>query len=139
VGRKSAIRDDVGENRLGFALKGWMAADARLPASVRAEFEGLWTWSKLPAADRGRLVAAFERDPSLRPELELLLRRVGPEVRKRFVLAFADSLDRAARPAAAVMPALSHAVRVLCGTAAPAELEVFDRWRSCDGGTARRR
>jgi hypothetical protein len=113
-------------------------ATAHFPSLDQAHLKELWGFSQLSAADRALLLRAFERDPSLRPELELLLQRVGPEVREQFVLAFVDSLGRAPRPAAAVMPALIYTVRTLRGSATPAELAVFDNWRSWGGGDAGR-
>jgi len=107
--------------------------DVHFLASDRAEREALWAWSRLASADRALLVGAFERDPSLRPELEFLLERVGPEVRQQFVLAFVDALGEAPRPAAAVMPALIYTLRILRDTETAAELAVFDSWRSCGG------
>ena len=61
------------------------------------------------AEREARIAAALEADPALADELAMIAAVFDPETRVRFERAFADELARHARPAAAVLAALSRA------------------------------
>jgi hypothetical protein len=74
---------------------------------------GRWA-AGLSEAEQARIAAVIARDEELRSELEVLLRALGPRLRKIFLPAFAARLmERSGRPAAAIMPALRDTIRSL--------------------------
>lgn len=71
---------------------------------------------QLMRAEReARIAAALEADPLLAEELVVIASQLSDEAREAFRIAFADELAGHARPAAAVLSALTRASRDVPG------------------------